>query len=153
MNALELKIPPPLVAVVLALAMWLTSLLCESTRMPLSIRLGSSLALVAVGQGISIAGILSFRRARTTVNPLRPHAASSLVTTGIYRYTRNPMYVGLLLTLLGWGAFLGSPHALLWLVVFVLYMNRFQIAAEERVLSSLFGDAYVAYSARARRWL
>lgn len=153
MNALELKIPPPLVAVVLALSMWLTSLLCESTRMPLSIRLGSALALAAIGQGISIAGILAFRRARTTVNPLHPHAASSLVTTGVYRYTRNPMYVGLLLTLLGWCAFLWSPHALPWLVVFVLYMNRFQIAAEERALSSLFGDAYVAYCARARRWL
>jgi protein-S-isoprenylcysteine O-methyltransferase Ste14 len=153
MKALELKIPPPLLALVLALAMWLTSLLDEPMRMPLAARLGVALALAAIGQGISIAGILAFRRAHTTVNPLRPQAASSLVTTGIYRYTRNPMYVGLLLTLLGWNAFIASPHALPWLAVFVLYMNRFQIAPEERALLSLFGDAYAAYRARVRRWL
>jgi protein-S-isoprenylcysteine O-methyltransferase Ste14 len=153
MNALELKIPPPLLALALALAMWLTSLLYESMQIPLAARLGIALALVAIGQTSSISGMLSFRRARTTVNPFRPQAASSLVTTGIYRYTRNPMYVGLLLTLLGWAAFLASLHALPWLVVFVLYMNRFQIAPEERVLSSLFGDAYAEYRARVRRWL
>ncbi len=121
--------------------------------MPFGLRLGTALVFVAIGQSISISGILLFRRAGTTVNPFKPGATSSLVTTGIYRFTRNPMYIGLLLTLLGWVAFLSSPSALFYLAVFVLYMNRFQIEPEERVLSSLFGADYAAYQTRVRRWL
>jgi protein-S-isoprenylcysteine O-methyltransferase Ste14 len=73
--------------------------------------------------------------------------------TGIYRFTRNPMYIGLLMTLLGWAAFLASLPALLFVIAFVLYMNRFQIQPEERALSSLFGADYAVYRARVRRWL
>lgn len=153
MNTLELRIPPPVVALTLALLMWLTSLLFEPWSMPFGFRLGAALTLVAIGQGISISGIVLFRRARTTVNPFKPGSTSSLVTAGIYRFTRNPMYIGLLLTLLGWAAFLSSPPAFFFLAVFVLYMNRFQIEPEERVLSSLFGADYAAYQARVRRWL
>lgn len=153
MNTLELKIPPPVLALGLALLMWLTSLVFEPLPMPFGVRLGTALALVAIGQSISISGILLFRRAGTTVNPFKPDATSSLVTNGIYRFTRNPMYIGLLLTLLGWAAFLSSPPALLYLAAFVLYMNRFQIEPEERALSSLFGADYAAYQTRVRRWL
>jgi protein-S-isoprenylcysteine O-methyltransferase Ste14 len=153
MNTLELKIPPPVVALSLALLMWLTSLVFEPWPMPFGVRLGAALVLVAIGQGISISGILLFRRSGTTVNPFKPDATSSLVTNGIYRFTRNPMYIGLLLTLLGWAAFLSSPPALLYLAAFVLYMNRFQIEPEERALSSLFGAGYAAYRTRVRRWL
>lgn len=153
MNTLELKIPPPVLALGLAFLMWLTSLLFEPLPVPFGIRLVAALALVAIGQSISISGILLFRRAKTTVNPFKPGATSSLVTNGVYRFTRNPMYIGLLLTLLGWAAFLSSPPALVYLAVFVLYMKRFQIEPEERVLSSLFGDDYAAYQTRVRRWL
>jgi protein-S-isoprenylcysteine O-methyltransferase Ste14 len=76
-----------------------------------------------------------------------------LVTTGVYRFTRNPMYLGLLLTLLAWAAFLFNPVALLFVPIFVLYINRFQIKPEEQVLSSLFGAEYMAYKGRVRRWL
>jgi protein-S-isoprenylcysteine O-methyltransferase Ste14 len=153
MNTLELKIPPPVLGLGLALFMWLTSLVFEPLPMPFGFRLGAALALVAIGQCISISGILLFRRAGTTVNPFKPDATSSLVTNGIYRFTRNPMYIGLLLTLCGWATFLSSLPALLYLAVFVLYMNRFQIEPEERVLSSLFGADYADYQARVRRWL
>lgn len=153
MNTLELKIPPPVVALALALLMWLTSLLFELWSMSFGFRLGAALVFVAIGQSISISGILLFRRAGTTVNPFKPGATSSLVTNGVYRFTRNPMYIGLLLTLVGWAAFLASPPALPYLAAFVLYMNRFQIEPEERVLSSLFGADYAAYKTRARRWL
>lgn len=153
MNTLELKIPPPVLGLGLALLMWLTSLFFAPLPMPFGFRLGAALALVAVGQGISISGILLFRRAGTTVNPLKPDATSSLVTNGVYRFTRNPMYIGLLLTLSGWAAFLSSPLALLYLAAFVLYMNRFQIKPEERVLLSLFGADYATYQTRVRRWI
>lgn len=153
MNALELKIPPPLVALALAFLMWLTSSLAQPIEVPFAVRLGIAIALVIVGQSISISGMVAFRRAKTTINPIKASAASSLVSSGIYRFTRNPMYLGLLLTLLAWAAFLSNPVALLFLPVFVLYINRYQIAPEERVLSSLFGTEYVGYKERVRRWL
>ena len=76
-----------------------------------------------------------------------------LVATGLYAYTRNPMYLGFLLVLLGWAVFLSSILAFLFLPAFIVYMNHFQIEPEERALATLFGQAFAAYKARARRWL
>jgi protein-S-isoprenylcysteine O-methyltransferase Ste14 len=98
-------------------------------------------------------GIVSFRRAKTTVNPMKPSSSSSLVISGIYKYTRNPMYLGFVLVLLGWAAFLSNLAALALVPAFVLYLNYFQIMPEEHVLASLFPDAYPAYRARVRRWI
>ncbi len=153
MNRLELKVPPPLVALCLALLMWLTPVFGQPLDVPFRVRLGVALALVLIGQSISISGMVAFRRARTTINPIKASAASSLVRTGVYRFTRNPMYLGLLLTLLAWAAFLSNPAALLFVPVFVLYINRFQIKPEEQVLSSLFAEEYTAYKNQVRRWL
>jgi len=150
---LELKVPPPIVASVLALLMWLTPALVGLVQMPDLARLLSAIVLACIGLSISIAGMLAFRRARTTVSPINARSASSLVSQGLYRYTRNPMYVGLLLTLLAWAVFLANPVAVLWVVVFVLYITRFQIIPEERVLASLFGAEYEAYKGRVRRWV
>lgn len=153
MNTLELKVPPPIVALVLALLMWLTPAFGGLVHFPYLARVLCAVVLVCVGLGISIAGVLAFRRAKTTVNPVKASSASSLVIQGVYRYTRNPMYVGLLLTLLAWAVFLANPLAVLWVVVFVLYITRFQIIPEERVLTSLFGTEYEAYKSRVRRWV
>ena len=154
MNALELKIPPPVVALVLALLMWLvSSSLGQRIDVPFGTRLGVALLLVFIGQAISISGMVAFRRAKTTINPINAGAASSLVTGGIYQFTRNPMYVGLLLTLLAWAIFLSNPVALFFLPAYVLYIQRFQIGPEERVLSSLFVADYTAYMGKVRRWL
>ena len=112
-----------------------------------------AVVLVCIGQSIGIAGIVAFRRAKTTVNPIKARLASALVIRGVYRYTRNPMYLGLLLTLLAWAVFLANPIAVLWVVVYVLYITRFQIIPEERVLTSLFGAEYEAYKGRVRRWV
>ena len=153
MKSLELKIPPPVLALGFALLMWLASRLMEPAPWSLGVRLAVALGLLVVGQSIGVAGILAFRRARTTINPFKPKSTSALVCDGVYRFTRNPMYVGLLLTLLGWAAFLASPLSLLLLPAFVLYINQFQIKPEERALSSLFGAQYETYMARVRRWL
>ena len=151
--SLETKIPPPVVAVAAAAIIWGISRLAPQVALPSGIRLAVSVAIVLVGFAFSAAGVLSFRRARTTVNPTRPEEASSLVSTGIYRITRNPMYLGLLLVLVAWAIFLSSAWALLGAAGFVLYMNHFQIAPEERALSKLFGSQYASYKARVRRWL
>ncbi|MCY1553776.1 Phospholipid methyltransferase [compost metagenome] len=105
------------------------------------------------GAFVALFGVASFRRAKTTVNPTTPGAASALVDSGIYRYSRNPMYLGLLLVLAGWGLWLAHALALLGLPAFVVYMNRFQIAPEERALTAVFGDAFAAYRQKVRRWI
>ena len=87
------------------------------------------------------------------MNPFKPSATSALVSDGVYRFTRNPMYVGLLITLLGWAAFLSQPAALVFVPLFVLYITQFQIKPEERILSSMFGTEYAEYKAKVRRWL
>jgi protein-S-isoprenylcysteine O-methyltransferase Ste14 len=97
--------------------------------------------------------VLAFRRAQTTVNPLTPQATSSLVTTGIYRYSRNPMYVGLLFVLAGWGCYLANGLALLVLPLFVASMTRWQIIPEERFMAAKFGAEFEAYKRSVRRWL
>jgi protein-S-isoprenylcysteine O-methyltransferase Ste14 len=153
MSVLELKVPPPIVASVLALLMWLTPAVVGLVQMPDLARVLSAIVLVCIGLSVSIAGMLAFRRAKTTVNPVKASLASSLVVQGVYRYTRNPMYVGLLLALLAWAVFLANPFAVLWVVVFVLYITRFQIIPEEHVLASLFGAEYEAYKGKVRRWI
>lgn len=153
MSALDLKIPPPIVTLVLALLMWLTPPVAGLVPISFPSRVLWAVVLVCVGQGIAIAGMVAFRRAKTTVNPVKASSASSLVIRGVYRYTRNPMYVGLLVTLLAFAVFLANPLAVLWVVVYVLYITRFQIIPEERVLASLFGAEYEAYKGRVRRWI
>lgn len=153
LQALELKIPPPALAVLIAGAMWGVSLLAPLLEMPAFIRVAAAVTIALAGGGFSLAGVISFRRARTTVNPMRPETTSSLVCSGIYSVTRNPMYVGLLLVLVAWAVFLSSAWALLGPLAFAIYINRFQIAPEERVLSAMFGTDYAAYQSRVRRWL
>jgi protein-S-isoprenylcysteine O-methyltransferase Ste14 len=153
MRALELKVPPPAVALLIGTAMWFASSSGPSLDLPLAVRSVSGLAIAVLGGGISLAGDIEFRRARTTVNPWRPQNTSSLVTSGIYRHTRNPMYLGLLLVVVGWAVFLASAWPSLGPLAFILYIGRLQIQPEERVLSAKFGAAYATYMSRVRRWL
>jgi len=152
MPSLESKVPPPAVVLAMAVFMWLTARAAPSLHVDLAVHNGLALILVSAGFVTGISGVATFRKARTTVNPLKPHA-SSLVTWGVYAISRNPMYLGGLIMLLGWAVFLSNPLALLFLPAYVLYLNRFQITPEERVLTSLFGETYAAYQVRARRWL
>ncbi len=153
MRALELKVPPPIVALLVALAMWSFSRHAGAQAAPPPVRMPLAIALVIVGACFDASGLVAFRRAKTTVSPMKPQSASAMVDSGIYRVTRNPMYVGLVFMLFGWTAFLWSWWALPGPLVFAAYIRRFQIAPEEEALSSLFGAAYLAYKARVRRWL
>jgi protein-S-isoprenylcysteine O-methyltransferase Ste14 len=153
MQSLELKIPPPIIAVLIALAMWGISLITPLLEVSTTYRMPLAIAIAVVGGVFAIAGNISFRQAKTTVNPMKPESASSLVSSGIYRFTRNPMYLGLLVVLIAWAVFLSSPWALFGLLAFFLYIDRFQIAPEERVLSNLFGTDYINYQTNVRRWI
>ena len=113
----------------------------------------ASVFLLVVGALFIIAGEISFYLLKTTLNPEKPEKASSLVTSGIYRITRNPMYVGLVFLLLAWAAWLISFFSVIIVVFFQLYITRFQIIPEERALSDLFPEEYRDYCKKARRWL
>ncbi|MGV8804479.1 MAG: methyltransferase family protein [Polaromonas sp.] len=153
MPNLALKIPPPLVAAITAGVMYGVAKLLPLLALSPSLRTGAALALAVAGASFDVAGLLAFRRAKTTVNPMAPHQSSSVVSTGVYRFTRNPMYLGLVLLLLAWAVYLASAWALLGVPVFVAYITRFQIQPEEHVLAARFGRSYADYCARVRRWL
>lgn len=152
MSALDTKIPPPVVTLLAGLLMWLVSRALAPMPIPPIVRTSMALVLASLGVAFAIAGVLTFRQARTTVNPTTPGAATALVRTGIYRLTRNPMYLGLLLCLTAWAIWLANVWSFLVLPAFVAYLTRFQIVPEERALSAMFGDAYADYARKVRRW-
>ncbi len=153
MTSLETKIPPPVVALLFAIAMWGLAKVTPLMSLPANFRITVAGLTALGGLAFSLAGMLAFRSAETTINPLKPQTASTLVTTGVYRLTRNPMYVGLLLVLVSWATYLSSAWAFFGPVAFVLYITRFQILPEEQALIGLFGQEFDEYRRRVRRWL
>jgi len=153
MNSLEHRIPPPLVMLLCAFAMWQFARLLPPMEVDTTVRLVLAGLFVIDGVFCCLAGVYCFRRAHTTVDPLHPGRASHLVTGGIYQVSRNPMYLGFAILLLAWAVFLASPWTLLGVPAFMAFITRFQIIPEERALQALFGDAYRDYQDRVRRWL
>ncbi|MDN5565951.1 MAG: isoprenylcysteine carboxylmethyltransferase family protein [Psychrobacter sp.] len=153
MSSLELKVPPVLQVIIIAFAMYGLSGLFPNLQV---IGFGTNWlasSLAVVGIVLAIMGVLAFKKAQTTVNPHTPEKSARLVTSGIYHYTRNPMYLGMLLVLLGWAFYLSNFAALFVLPIFIIYMSRFQIQPEERFMMRKFGDEYRAYVIKVRRWL
>lgn len=153
MSRLELRIPPPAVALAAAAAMWLMARTTPSLSMLLPMKGAIALTLGVIAVAIVVAGAFQFHCAKTTVNPLKPEATTTLVTSGIYRLTRNPMYVGMAMVLLAWAYYLSHPLALLGVLAFAAYIHRFQIIPEEKAMRALFPGAFEAYSRQVRRWL
>ncbi|MBM3366774.1 MAG: isoprenylcysteine carboxylmethyltransferase family protein [Betaproteobacteria bacterium] len=153
MRALEHRIPPPLVGLMAAGMMWLLAREFAQYRIPAPGATAAAILLAGIGAAIDVAGLAAFRKARTTINPLRPEKATRLVQSGVYRHTRNPMYPGMLVLLLAWSAYLAHPAALAALPLLVLYINRFEIEPEERAMAKLFGAEFDAYRRRVRRWI
>ena len=152
-SVLELKVPPVAVMLIAAALIWAVDASGAAPGFAFRGQNAAAAALAALGVGVTVFGLAAFSRARTTVNPLRPEEASKLVVKGVYRVTRNPMYLGFLLLLLAWAIFLGNLGAFLVIAVFVLYMNLFQIAPEERALAARFGAEFEEYKRRVRRWI
>jgi len=152
-NSLELKIPPVVVVLCTASLMWVVARFLPVGEVQLPARIFFAMTCASVGAVTSGLGVIAFRRARTTVNPTKPGATSSLVRSGVYSLTRNPMYLGFLLILCGWAIFLSNVLVFLFLPIFIFYMNHFQIQAEERALIERFGEMFTEYAARVRRWI
>jgi protein-S-isoprenylcysteine O-methyltransferase Ste14 len=150
---LESKIPPPIVALLVAAAMKVVASVTPVLTLPGKERLGTAAILASAGLLIEVVAAATLVLAGTTVDPIHPRHSKALVVSGPYRFTRNPIYVGDFLILLGWAAYLGSPLALALTALFVFYIDRFQISPEERALSARFGETYGEYRGRVRRWL
>lgn len=152
MNHLELRIPPIAVAFIFA-----TMMVAVDYAVPDLIVIPARLIIAAFlglgGTFVALLGVITFHKHKTTVNPLSPDRSSSLVTSGIYRFSRNPMYLGFFFALLGLCVYLQGWLSALLLPAFASYMSRFQIQPEERALAKLFGSRFTEYSTSVRRWL
>jgi len=152
MQTLELRIPPLALVLIAACLMALIAYFVPvDLPIPAPVIVASALGLA--GAIVATAGVVAFRKHKTTVNPFTPERSSSLVASGIYKYTRNPMYLGFLLLLAGWATLLSNLVAMALLPAFIAYMNRFQIQPEERALQQHFGTEFQAYMQRVRRWV
>lgn len=153
MKSLELKVPPVAAFGLVAALMWVLARHVPGPSFAPAWRIWVALTLLALAALIGLSGVRAFRKARTTVSPLAPERASSLVAVGIYRHTRNPMYLALTLGLLAWSVHLGSLWALLAVALLPAWLTRFQILPEERALLARFGSDFDAYCQRVRRWI
>ncbi len=151
---MHLKVPPVPLMVVVAGLMAAVAKLTPGLRFALPGSTPLAVLFFAAGSVTCALGVVAFRQARTTVDPTRPGRASTLVVAGVYRWTRNPMYLGLLGLLIGWALHLSNlAAALLGPPIFVAWLNRFQIVPEEAALDETFGASYSEYRRRVRRWL
>lgn len=145
---MKTKIPPPVICLIAMLLMY-----C----LPPLIRLPQAHWLIAILVGLSgiigVASVLSFKLANTSITPLHPEQTSHIVTTGIYRFSRNPMYLSILIFLTAWAVYLENATALIVLPLFVFCLNYLQIIPEEQALERKFGDEYLAYKKAVRRWV
>ena len=155
---MRLKIPPPIVALVCILLMGLNAIPTQFATIEFEIlnlpvlKIGSVVLLI-VGLSINITAFLSFRKAETTVNPLKPETAGHLVSTGLYRFTRNPMYLGMLIVIIAWNLWLANWISFVGPILFIAFITRFQIIPEEQALEKLFPDDYAKFKQATRRWL
>jgi len=151
MSFLELKVPPLVIGFACALGMWF----CPAVfvlQLPDIARWAGFGVLFFSGFALLFTGARSFLKVQTSLSPTTPTMVSTLVVTGIYRYTRNPMYLGGLVMLSGLALFLAKLSACFFLLFFVIYLTRFQIMPEEKVLRARFGAEFDDYTRRVRRW-
>ena len=150
---LSLKVPPPVQAITFGVLMWVVARQVSAGQFQFELQLLVAILITIAGVALVVTSILEFRRASTTIDPFNPEEASSLVASGVFRFSRNPMYLSLLLVLIGWFIWLGSFYNLAVLALFVSYITAFQIKPEEAVMKSLFGEKYDQYRSRVRRWI
>jgi len=150
---LKLKVPPPIYMLLMAVLMWGLDKYfpIHDLESSLGVKLGVLLIITALI--VDLKSLLQFFRGHTTINPIHPEKSRTLITTGMYQYSRNPMYLGLLFLLTGWGFILASASPLIMLPVFVVIITRQQILPEEQVLEQKFGQQYRDYKKSVKRWL
>ena len=149
---MKLKIPPVVILFLSLGIIFGVTYLFPTFGYSFSYQTLLSRIFLSIGVLVAFSGIISFRIKGTTTNPGQPSKATALVTGGIYKYTRNPMYLGMALILFGGIIRIGNPMTFLGLIFFVWYLNQFQIKPEEVALTELFGEKYKDYCSKVRRW-
>ena len=149
---MKLKIPPVIVFLVFGLLMYLLARLLPFGHFDFTGRFYLMTLLLLFAALIALVALIQFFKSRTTIDPTQPTKSTKLVDKGIYAYSRNPMYLALLLVLLAWGIWLGNAFNMLLAAGFVAYMNRFQVLPEEEALNDIFGKEYRQYFMKVRRW-
>ena len=153
MNSLELKVPPVLVFALALAAMLVLPTLCDNCLMDGPLLKPIAALIATCGTFISFIAARHFRHHHTTLLPMRPHEATTLVNTGLFRHSRNPMYLGMAIILSATSIWLGDLASLIYVAAFIIYLTRFQVIPEERSLLKIFGADYQAYCQRVRRWI
>ena len=151
MNILKTKIPPPIIALTCIVINYLSTYLINPINFPNIEIIG--ILILLVGLITAMLAIFFFKKYKTTVNPINPEEATTLVTTGIFSITRNPMYLGLFFVISSTVLFFGSWFGIIILIFFVWYINKFQIIPEEEAMEKLFGNKYNEYRKNVRRWI
>jgi len=149
---MKMKIPPPLVMVLFGCMMYVLDRFLPVGEFDFFGRVTMVYVLLTLAFFIMVAAFFQFAKAKTTSDPMKPSRASALVTKGIYQFSRNPMYLAMLLVLVAFGLNLGNAFNTLLAAGFVYYLNHFQIKHEEEALNTKFGKAYRAYCKAVRRW-
>ena len=149
---MKLKIPPAIQFLFFAIAMFIITKI-TGKNFSFALQNVVVILLFAFGAFIGLLAVLSFRKAHTTINPLDPSKASKLVTSDLYQYTRNPMYLGLVIiqTALFFG--FGNYYNIIILFIYGWYLTNYQIKPEEEALTKLFGEGYTQYCEKVRRWV
>ena len=148
---METKIPPPIVTLVFGLSIYFSRGIFQAVEIKYSFYIG--ILLLILGLGILISAVGLFRKDKTTVNPLSPEQATKLVTDGIFKYSRNPMYLGMALVLCSITVFFNLIGGIILIALFCFYITKFQIIPEERAMSNLFSQDFDKYKEATRRWI
>ena len=148
---MKTKIPPPIIALICIVINYLSTYLINPIKFP-NIEIIGGLILL-LGVATAVLATLLFKKDKTTVNPMNPEETTTLVTTGIFSITRNPMYLGLFLSISSTILFFGSWFGIIILMFFVWYINKFQIIPEEEAMEKLFGNKFSEYRQKVRRWI
>ena len=148
---MKTKIPPPIIALICIFINYLSTYLINPIKFP-NIEIIGGLILL-LGVVTAVLATLLFKKDKTTVNPRNPEKTTTLVTNGIFSITRNPMYLGLFLSISSTILFFGSWFGIIILMFFVWYINKFQIIPEEEAMEKLFGGKYSEYRQKVRRWI
>jgi len=146
-----LKIPPPILVLILVISIYLSKNKLEIIYLPYKHSI--SLLILLIGIFILINPVFKFIKSKTTVNPIKFKKVNKLVTSGIYKYSRNPMYLGMILIIISTSVFYLNYYSIITPLIFYFWINRFQIKREEIFLKEKFGKEYLLYSSKTRRWI
>jgi protein-S-isoprenylcysteine O-methyltransferase Ste14 len=150
---MKLKVPPVIVVAITAFLMWVIEKYLSVEFVEFNTPKWFMISTAITGILVIVLGVVQFYIKKTTVNPHKPEDSTSLVSSGIYRISRNPMYLGMLILLVFYGQYLGVGLVFLVFPIFIWYMNAFQIKPEEEMMIQLFGDEYKDYQKKVRRWI